>query len=88
MLQVLKRKQVKELLNLMKKRWDTDAGLDYVFLKRDDGKLFIANKDSFSIDHSKLRVNSLGLYIAEAKGTDIRLSIEGSQLIGPTAKKM
>lgn len=86
-MQILNKKQVKEILNLMKKQWNCDSTFDYVFLQKPDGKLFIINKEVFALDQSRLRVNSMGLYIAEIKGTDIRLSIEGSQLIGPKATK-
>jgi len=45
------------------------------------------NKDIANIDLNKIRINSVGLYIAEFSNNEIRLSIEGSQLIGPNSKK-
>ncbi|MBI4140217.1 hypothetical protein HY485_00100, partial [Candidatus Woesearchaeota archaeon] len=39
------------------------------------------------IDFSKLRINSIGLYFAEFRNNELRLSIEGSQIIGPKATK-
>jgi len=50
-------------------------------------KIYIVNKDIQKIDAEKLRVNSYGLYFAELRDTEIRLSVEGSQIIGPKAKK-
>ena len=44
-------------------------------------------RDVDKIPREGLRVNSLGLYVAEVKGDQLRLSIEGSQLIGPIAKR-
>ena len=38
------------------------------------------------IDFSKINVNSLGLYFANIE-KELRLSIEGSQLIGPSSTK-
>ncbi len=49
-------------------------------------KFFLTNRNVELISPN-LRVNNLGLYIAEIKNDEIRLSIEGSQLIGPTANK-
>ena len=39
------------------------------------------------IELSRLRLNSVGMYFCENDGKGIRLSIEGSQLIGPKATK-
>jgi NOL1/NOP2/fmu family ribosome biogenesis protein len=86
-LKILNKKQIKEILALIKNQWDTDLALDYTFLKDKEGKIFIINKQFAEIDLSKLRINSMGLYIAQLMLDGIRLSIEGSQLIGPKAKR-
>ena len=61
--------------------------LHYVFLLSEKNKIYIVNKEIEKIDLSKLRVNSYGLYIAELRDNKIRLSIEGSQLIGAKSDK-
>lgn len=50
-------------------------------------RIYLINRDIEKIDLKNLRVNSMGLYIAEVKNEQLRVSIEGSQLIGPTAIK-
>ena len=50
-------------------------------------RIYAINRDIEKIDLKQIRVNSMGLYIAEVKNDQLRLSIEGSQLIGPTATK-
>ena len=50
-------------------------------------RIYCITRDIDKVDVKKLRINSLGLYIAEVKNEQLRLSIEGSQLIGPTATK-
>lgn len=50
-------------------------------------KIYVITRDVEKIDMKKIRINSLGLYIAELKHGQLRLSIEGSQIIGPTATK-
>lgn len=50
-------------------------------------RIYAINRDIEKVDLNKIRVNSMGLYIAEVKNEQLRVSIEGSQLIGPTATK-
>lgn len=49
-------------------------------------KFYLTNRN-VEILSSDIRINNLGLYIAEIKKDEIRLSIEGSQIIGPVANK-
>ncbi len=86
-IRILNKKEIKEIFSLIEKQWNADIDLDYVFLKTEKGKVYIINKDISKIDLSKLRVNSIGLYFAEIKNNEIRLSIEGSQIVGLKAKK-
>lgn len=85
-LKILNKKETKVILSTIKKQYGCDFDSDYVFLQNEKNKVFITNKDIDKIDFSKLRVNSMGLYIAEISN-GVRLSIEGSELIGPLAKK-
>ena len=86
-LNILNNKETKKILELVKKQWGCDAKLDYVFLMNKENKIFLANREVFDIDMEKIRINSLGLYFAELNRDELRLSIEGSQLIGPIATK-
>ena len=86
-LRILNKKQVKSILSMIKSQWDAEPGLDYVFLSNKEGKVYIINKEFADLDTDKIRINSLGLYIGESGAGEMRLSIEGSQLIGPYAKK-
>ncbi len=83
----LNTKEVKQLMQLIKNNWGAELKLDYVFLRSDKDKLHIMNKDIKNIDISRLKVNSMGLYIGEFKNNQLRLTIEGSQLIGPLSTK-
>ena len=47
----------------------------------------MVNKEISKIELSKLRINTIGMYFCEVNPIGIRLSIEGSQLIGPKATK-
>ena len=50
-------------------------------------KFYVIQRDVGSIDLKNIRINSIGLYVAEVKGGQLRLSIEGAQLVGPFASK-
>ena len=86
-LKILNSKEIKEIYGLIEKHWGAKIKLDYGFLKNNKNKIFIISKDISKIDISKLRLNSVGMYFCEADNLGIRLSIEGSQIIGPKATK-
>ncbi len=59
----------------------------FFWLMSDKDNLYLISRDVEKIDISDLRINSFGLYFGEYKNGELRLSIEGSQIIGPLAKK-
>lgn len=85
-LKILNSREIKELMKKINNQWGFSEKLDYVFLKNNKNKVFIVNKDISKIDFEKLRINSIGLYFCEVSDK-IRLSIEGSQIIGPKSSK-
>jgi len=86
-LTILNKKQTKEILSLIKKQFNAEFKSDFAFLKNEKNKIYLINKDISKINLEKIRINNLGLYFAQLYTNEIRLSIEGSQLIGPLAKK-
>ncbi len=86
-LKILNNKEKQGILGIFRRQFGFEEDLDYVFLLSQKDKIYIVNEDVKKIDLSKLRVNSYGLYIAELREDQVRLSIEGSQLIGPCACK-
>ena len=85
-LKILNKKAVKQILALIKKQWNASIDLDYAFLQDKDNKIYIINKDFARLPLEKLRINKLGLYFGQILNNELRLSIEGSRLIGPKAK--
>ena len=83
----LERKEIKRLYVILKDQFGFDEKLDYYFLINNKNKIFIINKEITKIDLNNLRINSIGLYFGELRDDDLRLSIEGSQIIGPKAGK-
>lgn len=86
-LKILNNKEIKEILKLIEKQWGAKLKLDYGFLKNNKNRVFVISKDISKIDISKLRLNSVGMYFCEIDKHGIRLSIEGSQIVGPKSTK-
>lgn len=86
-LHILNSRERSQLFALLRQQFGFTGSLDYVFLQHQDGNIFISNRSLFDLDFSALRVNSIGLYFGELKPDGLRLSIEGSQIIGPGATK-
>ena len=73
------------------------------FLESSDGDIFVISRDIEKLDLENLRIDSLGLYFGQVRnpnrersigpsrnsdlGAEIRLSIEGSQIVGKTTTK-
>ena len=77
----------KELFNKLKDQFDFQAELDCLFFEGSDNKIFLLSKDFAKMDLSGLRINNQGLYFLKKERDGLRLSIEGSQIIGKNAKK-
>jgi|TARA_B100001971_G_scaffold84700_1_gene78292 NOL1/NOP2/fmu family ribosome biogenesis protein len=86
-LKILNTKEIKQILKLIENQWNAKLKLNYAFLKNNKNRIFIINKDISKIDLEKLRINSIGMYFCETRNDKIRLSIEGSQIVGPKAMK-
>ena len=83
---ILNNKEIKKFLQQLNKQFGFSEKLPYIFFEKKD-KVYILSKKYSSIDFSPFKINSLGLYVAKKEINGIRLSIEGSQLIGPKSKK-
>jgi len=86
-LRILSKKEAKNIKQMLEEQWQYSGDLDYVFLMNRKKKLYIAKKEVFDIDDTKLRVDSLGMYFGAIDKGGLRLSIEGSQMVGPKSNK-
>lgn len=87
-LKILNKKEVKKVLNKIKEQYGIEnLDLNYVFLKNNEDKIFITNRDIERIDFEKLKINNIGLYFCKIEHDEPRLTIEGSQIVGKSAKK-
>lgn len=86
-LKILNSKEIKEIYRLIESQWGAKLKLGYAFLMNPKNRVFIVNRDIEKIGLEKLRINSIGMYFCEVDKLGIRLSIEGSQIVGPHAAK-
>ena len=86
-LKILNNKEVKGILRLLDNQFGVKGRLDYVFLMNKKNKIYLVTKDVGRIALDNLRIDALGLYFGEVNHGLLRLSMEGSQIIGKRAKK-
>ncbi len=87
-LKILNTKEIKDIKKRILEQWGVDFKTDYAFLLSSKNKIYLVSKDIAKLEYEKLRLQVVGLYFGEImKNKEIRLSIEGSQLIGREAKK-
>ncbi|HLC96113.1 MAG TPA: hypothetical protein VJH97_02225 [Candidatus Nanoarchaeia archaeon] len=86
-LKILNKKELRTFFDILEKIFGYTGKLDFVFLLSEKNKVYLVNKEIEGINLQKLRVNSYGMYIAEWREHEVRLSIEGSQLVGPFCSK-
>lgn len=86
-LKILNNKEIKEILKLIELQWGAKLKLSFAFLRNQKNRVFIVSRDLSKIDALRLRINSVGMYFCEIDDKGIRLSIEGTQIVCPKAKK-
>ncbi len=86
-LRILNTREKKELNQRIYEQWGCTLDKDMVFLMSNKGRLYVCDRDVGMLDFSRLRVDSMGLYVATVDEKGARLSIEGSQLLGSHASK-
>lgn len=84
--EILSKKELKEINNYLQARFGAKLeGSAYV--KSTKGNIYMTTRNLGDVDLKNLRISSIGLYIGEMRKGEFRLSIEGSQILGPKAIK-
>jgi len=87
-LNFLNTKEVKEIKKKILGQWGCDFKTDFAFLLSQKNKLYLVSRDIEKIDFEKIPISNAGLYFGEITDNwELRLSIEGSQLVGESANK-
>ena len=83
----LNNSEMKRIRSLIEKQWGGCPDLDYYMTIKGGERVFLVGKESAKFDTKGLRVNSQGLYFGRLSHGEFKLSIEGSQIVGPVANK-
>ena len=86
-LRILNSRGKKDLAGLISGQFGLDFEFDYEVFMNSKNRIFILSRDISKLDTGELRINSLGMYFGELNKGEVRLSIEGSQIIGKQAMK-
>tara|TARA_Y100000310_G_C20558070_1_gene751574 strand:- start:554 stop:1006 length:453 start_codon:yes stop_codon:yes gene_type:complete len=88
MLEPLSKKKSKKILNSLSEYFELKKfPLDVIFFQRKDKKIFISSLDLKKLDPFPKYPNSIGVYFAIEESGGVRLSLEGSQILGPYSTK-
>ena len=79
--------EVRKFRKALEERWGVRVSREYWFATSSSGKVFAVSKGVSSIDVSSLRVSSMGVYVADVSGAEMRLSFDGSMVLASDASK-
>ena len=87
-MKILNKKEIKEIESKIEEIYDAKNSLEgfTIMTTGKKEKIWITNRDVFKIDLEKLRINSIGLYFGRIDSGKIKLSVEGSIIVGAKAK--
>ncbi len=86
---VLNGKSVRELIDIIENQWGCSLSNSdgFGFLQNKEGDVFLISRSVESLDLESMNIESLGLYFGQLHNGELRLSIEGSQIVGMKAIK-
>jgi 16S rRNA (cytosine1407-C5)-methyltransferase len=84
---ILKSKEARKIITNINSHWESNLSMDldeFVFTTNEKERIQIAKKEAF---YQEIKSYSQGIYLGSIMPSGFRLSIEGAQLVGKTAKK-
>ncbi len=89
-MKILNSKEKRELLKKIDEQFEINENplKEKVIIESGDGRIWTATRDIEKVNLKNEKIETIGLYIGKIEKTGgVRLSIEGSQIIGPFANK-
>ncbi|PIN75411.1 hypothetical protein COV17_04025 [Candidatus Woesearchaeota archaeon CG10_big_fil_rev_8_21_14_0_10_36_11] len=80
-LTILNTRRIKEFNRVLTKQFGAILQENYAYFLNEKSRIFIINRDIANVDLNKLKIDKIGLYFAEYKDNQARLSKEGAQLL-------
>ena len=88
MQKILNSKEIKRILKWLKDHYCIkELKIEKVFLQNTKDKIYLISKKISEMETKNLRINLIGMYFAKQEKNGLRLTIEGSQIIGLKATK-
>jgi NOL1/NOP2/fmu family ribosome biogenesis protein len=84
---ILNTREIKKLKQALVAQFNYALTKDYAYLQNEKNRIFIVNKDISKLNLKNLRIDKLGLYFAEYKNNQARLSKEGAILLVQEARQ-
>ncbi len=85
---ILNSKEQKQIWRMVEVQWGIAQKPDGVLLRNNKNNIFLVNRDIEKALDQNLRIDAAGLYILEQPNpNEMRLSVEGTQLLGSHATK-
>ena len=81
-LKALNSRELKEFYKELKDTYGFSSKFESIVLISSSDKYYLLSRDYAELDVSKLRINNKGMYFGKKEKDGLRLSIEGSQLVG------
>ncbi len=87
-MKILNKKEIKKIENKIYSIYNSDLKLSKfaVMEKQYKKEIWLSSKNIFKLDLKKFNISSLGMYLGRFD-KNIKLGVEGSQLVGEKAKK-
>jgi NOL1/NOP2/fmu family ribosome biogenesis protein len=85
--EILNKKEKEGIVSVLNEQFGVSSIGDFILIKSGKGKLWLTNREVLKTDFSKMRVETIGFRFGKIENDGIRLSIEGSQLVGKKATK-
>lgn len=89
-LKILNSRETKHILEKLSEQYGyayDRTEQEYVFLMNKDDRIYIVSRAIELIPYPEFRIDSIGMYFGEMYKESLRLSIEGSQFIGPKSSR-
>jgi NOL1/NOP2/fmu family ribosome biogenesis protein len=86
-LEILNTREVKELNNQLDEQHGCKFDKSLVFIKSGKEKIYVVNRDIEKVDLNSIKLDRVGLYVCTINDFGLRLTIEGSQILGINATK-
>jgi NOL1/NOP2/fmu family ribosome biogenesis protein len=89
-LRILNSRETKHILEKLYEQYGytyDKTAQEYVFLMNKDNRIYIISRNVEILPYHEMKIDSIGMYLGEMYKESIRLSIEGSQMIGPESTK-